>query len=584
MKTLPLIFLILTLGYANSKVFSQDKKKKYPVCLTKTFMATCKVKCRASGFSCGNSPVKYLVPNCKEQCGADSLRMGYSISADSLQIENNRFFREYITERKGDKGERLAAACEEFAKIASTSEQIEKIEEAADKVNRKWRDFSSITRFYLILDFGNKLESKQENELQNRESEAAEKVSLSKSEIGHNVITGSIQIDELFGRKLYLERLKPHGPGTFASSWRYDTAQIDSSGRFVFDISDLPKDELSIMRLAMYAKKSDNSTQPIFEDVQINLLLTGNDSVFVTAKGSDISFMFDYTLENSPLNEKVIDFLDVIKDVEIRARKSASSFSQDAHEEEELAEFQKDTMRSLMNELQDYNNEKANLIKNYLDTVSCDAVKIIALSHLYECLEGISRVEEDPKKVLNYIEFIEEQYEKFDLKEDHPAYALFNYFDQQVISKLKKKSLAEVEGVEAEPFTFKDRQGINRKVPDGKSDFTLVNFWATWCGPCLKAKKETVIPLLDKYGSDKLQVVNISIDRDKERYKSFIERYDEIDMINIHLSEINEKGVKDSYFVSSLPNSWLINRSGKVVKAVNSHNSLERILKKEYSD
>lgn len=59
---------------------------------------------------------------------------------------------------------------------------------------------------------------------------------------------------------------------------------------------------------------------------------------------------------------------------------------------------------------------------------------------------------------------------------------------------------------------FVDAQGGSHKLTDYKGKYVLVNFWATWCGPC-KVELPSLERLKAKLGSNNLQVVTISIDK-----------------------------------------------------------------------
>ncbi len=72
--------------------------------------------------------------------------------------------------------------------------------------------------------------------------------------------------------------------------------------------------------------------------------------------------------------------------------------------------------------------------------------------------------------------------------------------------------------------TFKDAAGADKTLADFKGKTLVVNFWATWCGPCVKE-----MPLLDalqaKMGGAKFQVLTISQDREGEKVaKPFFEK------------------------------------------------------------
>ena len=67
-------------------------------------------------------------------------------------------------------------------------------------------------------------------------------------------------------------------------------------------------------------------------------------------------------------------------------------------------------------------------------------------------------------------------------------------------------------------FEFKDLSGKNQKVSDLRGSIVVVNFWATWCGPCREE-----LPLLAKlskeYSAKKIRFVAVSADNARDRAK-----------------------------------------------------------------
>lgn len=68
----------------------------------------------------------------------------------------------------------------------------------------------------------------------------------------------------------------------------------------------------------------------------------------------------------------------------------------------------------------------------------------------------------------------------------------------------------------AAPFTLKSTTGTSISLADMRGKLVLIDFWATWCVPCVKAMPG-IQKLHAKYGSDGLAVIGISIDDDAER-------------------------------------------------------------------
>jgi glutathione peroxidase-family protein len=69
-------------------------------------------------------------------------------------------------------------------------------------------------------------------------------------------------------------------------------------------------------------------------------------------------------------------------------------------------------------------------------------------------------------------------------------------------------------------FTVKDMHGANVRLADYKGKVILLNFWATWCGPC-KVEIPALIDLYDEYKDKGFVVLGISGDDDAETLRAF---------------------------------------------------------------
>jgi peroxiredoxin len=69
-------------------------------------------------------------------------------------------------------------------------------------------------------------------------------------------------------------------------------------------------------------------------------------------------------------------------------------------------------------------------------------------------------------------------------------------------------------------FTVKDMNGADVRLSDYKGQVILMNFWATWCGPC-KVEIPDLIALYDEYKDDGFVVLGVSGDDDAETLRAF---------------------------------------------------------------
>jgi thiol-disulfide isomerase/thioredoxin len=111
-------------------------------------------------------------------------------------------------------------------------------------------------------------------------------------------------------------------------------------------------------------------------------------------------------------------------------------------------------------------------------------------------------------------------------------------------------------------FTMKDLDGKDVSLTSYKGKVILLNFWATWCGPC-KAEIPGFVELQAKYKND-LVVVGYSVDDEAPKARAFANEY----KMNypILLGEGRED-VQDAYGpIWGIPASFIISRDGKVCK------------------
>jgi thiol-disulfide isomerase/thioredoxin len=118
---------------------------------------------------------------------------------------------------------------------------------------------------------------------------------------------------------------------------------------------------------------------------------------------------------------------------------------------------------------------------------------------------------------------------------------------------------------DAEPanldFTLKDVGGRDVTLSQFKGKVILLDFWATWCGPC-KVEIPHFVEFQNKYGNDGLQIVGVSVDDPIEKLEPYVR---EMKMNYPVLQGLGHDDVQDAYGpILGIPVGVLISRDGRI--------------------
>jgi thiol-disulfide isomerase/thioredoxin len=116
----------------------------------------------------------------------------------------------------------------------------------------------------------------------------------------------------------------------------------------------------------------------------------------------------------------------------------------------------------------------------------------------------------------------------------------------------------------APDFSLESLDGKSMRLSDLRGKAVLLNFWATWCGPC-KIEMPWFVEMQNQYGSQGLQIVGVAMD---DASKEDIAKFAKDMGVNYPIL-LGKEAVGDSYGgVPALPESFFIGRDGKVVDKI----------------
>jgi len=151
------------------------------------------------------------------------------------------------------------------------------------------------------------------------------------------------------------------------------------------------------------------------------------------------------------------------------------------------------------------------------------------------------------------------------LKKSRPGLQLYKDLQYRIRNENLLKKPAYTTGMKFPDFVLPGQKGEKIVKQDVLGKYTLIDFWATWCGPC---RKETpnVIKAFDKFGSKGFKVVTISID-DTEDQKKWLAALssDKMDQFINLFNGSDISGLARELKVVAIPMNYLLDENGIIV-------------------
>lgn len=134
------------------------------------------------------------------------------------------------------------------------------------------------------------------------------------------------------------------------------------------------------------------------------------------------------------------------------------------------------------------------------------------------------------------------------------------------------------QGYDAPDIALPSVNGDTIRLSSLKGKVVLLDFWASWCGPCRSSNKQ-LTKIYPKYKAKGFEIFGVSLDEDKMKWKNAIKN-DKISWL-----QVNDDGGKwdaqtaIQWNIEAIPTSYLINKKGKLVAMDLEGKGLEKALK-----
>jgi peroxiredoxin len=136
------------------------------------------------------------------------------------------------------------------------------------------------------------------------------------------------------------------------------------------------------------------------------------------------------------------------------------------------------------------------------------------------------------------------------------------FYGRQILKAIRagKKTMV---GKLAPDFRLNDKNGNLVSLSSYKGKYTLIDFWASWCGPC-RAENPNLVNAYNEFKEKDFSILSISLDDNKKAWLKAVSQ-DRLTWKQVSDLKGSKSDVKETYGIKSIPMNYLLDKDGRII-------------------
>ena len=254
-----------------------------------------------------------------------------------------------------------------------------------------------------------------------------------------------------------------------------------------------------------------------------------------------------------------IESVDSFSNVTVKGSKANTEYEKIVAAMKPYNEVNQKLAREYSGLMRDNKKEEAKKLEDQMDALSAKRNE-----------EYIAYARNNPTSPIAVFALQQSTYEDIDLAKIEPIFNAFPVAAQNSFTGAALKQRLEITrltaiGNTALNFTQNDTSGVAVSLTSFRGKYVLVDFWASWCGPC-RAENPNVVKTFNAYKGKNFNILSVSLDQPGAKDK-WIKAIHDDNLAWTHVSDLQywDNAVAKEYGIQSIPANLLVDPQGKII-------------------